>query len=165
MRMRINIIVGPPCAGKSTHVTANAVTDSVIIDLDKIATSIGSGSPHTSTEDIRNIAFKMRWSAIFGILDGIDSDAWIIHTNPPSHLINKYVDNGALFTIIDPGKEACLDRIETDSRPDGTAEAIEKWYDSPPEIPEDSIIDSMTLAVNKLNESIYNCRQALRTSK
>lgn len=152
--MTINIIVGAPCAGKSTHVVANAKDGSVIIDLDKIANAIGSSAPHQTTDQIRSVAFKMRWAAIDLILGGIDTDAWIIHTNPSSLLIDRYVDAGAEFTLLEPTKAVCLERAEKDERPEGTVEAIERWYASPPVIPKDALIDALSGTVNALQTTI-----------
>jgi len=140
--MDINIIIGPPCAGKSTHIEANSTNGDVLIDYDAIATAIGSNQPHSSDGSIRTIALRLRSSAITKIISGIKSDSWIIHTNPSESLISDYIDAGAIFTILDPGKDVCKDRAKQDNRPDGTIEAIDKWYESPPKIPDDNLIVS-----------------------
>ena len=40
--MGINVIIGSPCAGKSTHVKSNAIDGDVIVDYDTIAMALGT---------------------------------------------------------------------------------------------------------------------------
>jgi len=40
--MTINVIVGPPCAGKSTHVKANSTKGDVLVDYDDLAKALGA---------------------------------------------------------------------------------------------------------------------------
>ncbi len=39
--MTINVIVGPPCAGKSTHVKVNSTIGNVLVDYDELAMALG----------------------------------------------------------------------------------------------------------------------------
>ena len=143
--MDINVIIGPPCAGKSTYIKENATQGDVLIDYDAMAMALGAGSTHTASGAIREVALRLRYSAINKILEGISAPAWIIHTNPRQSLIDDYAEAGAVFTIVDPGKAVCLERVEKDYRPEGTAEVIEAWYESPPKIPQQMDIDAAAL--------------------
>ena len=40
--MGINVSIGPPCAGKSTHVKSNAIDGDVIVDYEIIAINLGT---------------------------------------------------------------------------------------------------------------------------
>jgi adenylate kinase family enzyme len=143
--MAINIVIGSPCSGKSTWAKNESKHNDVVVDYDELAKAFGSKVEHSSSGSIRTVALAARKEAIKRILNGIDNHAFIIHTNPNDEAINSYIEANANFVLINPGKEICLQRAE--SRPEGTKEAIEKWFNNPP-----SIIDELGLQPIK-NES------------
>ena len=49
--MGINMIIGPPCAEKSTHIKSNAIDGNVIVVYDAIAMALGT----RPTYDIRSL--------------------------------------------------------------------------------------------------------------
>lgn len=128
----ITVVIGPPCAGKSTYVDASRGIDDVRVDYDKMAKALGAGVDHRSSGSIRILAFAARTAVIDRIIEGVENDSWIIHTNPNESAIKDYSDAGASFVLVDPGKEVCMDRAS--QRPAGTVELIESWYESPPVI-------------------------------
>lgn len=130
----INVIIGPPCAGKSTHVQATKKDGDVVVDADAIARAIGSTTPHGRAEPIRGLALRLRHSLIERVLSDVAADAWIIHTSPSRALLERYQKAGAKFQVLDPGIDVCLARVASDARPDGTEEAIRQWYESPPDM-------------------------------
>ncbi len=134
--MKITVIVGPPVAGKSSYAWSNAADGDVVVDYDRIAQALGSKVPHGATGAVQQVAQSARLSAIFRILHGVDGPAWTLHTNPNTEQINEYVDAGASFILIDPGKDACIERAHADGRPPETIAAIEVWYANPPKLPE-----------------------------
>jgi hypothetical protein len=152
--MIVNIIVGPPCAGKSTHVIESSDIGDVIIDLDSLAVSLGSQDTHQSEGCIREMALMLRDQAITKILEGIDCDSWIIHTNPSSEKIDKYIEAGAMFTVLDPGEQECKDRAKSDGRPKGTDEAIEKWYEQPPKIPSQNLTNNIANKIKLMEATL-----------
>ncbi|CAN5678949.1 hypothetical protein BH23GEM6_BH23GEM6_04370 [soil metagenome] len=131
----IRVVYGPPCAGKSQHVQESRGEDDPVIDYDRLAQSLGASASHGSTGAIRKVALAARSAAIDRVLEGVDSDAWIIHTAPQTEALQRYADAGAEFVLVDPGKEECLKRADADGRPDTTAGVIEAWYSDPPKIP------------------------------
>lgn len=133
---QIKIILGAPCSGKSNYVDSKAQPDDVRIDYDRIAKAIGSSVEHESTGAVRDIALSMRWTAIYKILDGIESDAWVIHTAPDEGLIAKYSEAGAQFIMLDTTEEECISRAKNDNRPEGTIEVIQKWFIDKPKLEE-----------------------------
>ena len=133
--MSINVVLGPPVAGKSEYVKSHAKNGNVIVDYDLIAKAMGSRVAHDSTGSVRIVALESRKTAIERILRGLDDDAWIIHTNPQSEVMQAYVDAGAKFTMLDPGKNEALRRARAGERPASTIDAIEAWYANPPVIP------------------------------
>lgn len=136
--MSINVVLGPPVAGKSEYVKAHAKDGNVIVDYDLIAKAMGSRVAHGSTGSVRIVALESRKTAIERILRGVADDAWIIHTNPQPQVMQAYVGAGAKFTMLDPGKSEALRRAKAGGRPASTIDAIEAWYANPPVIPEKS---------------------------
>lgn len=123
----IHVIVGPPCAGKSTYVQDHAKAGDVRIDFDSIARSLGADTPHGSTGAVRECAFVARQSAIDHAIE-FNSEAWVIHTSPTDEQSAAYDACGAEVTIVDPGIDVCLARARLDDRPDGTEDIIKAWY-------------------------------------
>ena len=131
----VNVVVGPPCAGKTTHVREHAAPGDVTIDLDAIAQALGSPDTHTAPTAVDTAARAARAAAIDAILAGIDGTAWVIHTNPQPEQVARYVKAGAAFTVLDPGVETVTTRATEDGRPGVTRDAIAKWYAAPPQLP------------------------------
>lgn len=137
--MPATIVVGPPCAGKSTYAWGQRSPDDVVIDFDRLATALGSAAAHDATGAIREAAFAARSAAIRVALTS-DAASWIIHTTPTAKQVDGYVEAGAVFAVLDPGMDECLARAERDGRPDGTEAKIRDWYDNPPALPDDAVI-------------------------
>jgi hypothetical protein len=77
---RINLVVGPPGAGKSAYVAEHARPGHLVIDYDAIASALGAGgaaSPHGGTMVARNALLK---SLQQGKLDA--PVVWLISANP-----------------------------------------------------------------------------------
>lgn len=128
----VTVVVGPPCAGKSTWIAEQRKSGDVVVDFDQLAQALGSDTPHAAPEPVREVAFAARRSAVTRVLQGVDADAWIIHTTPRPEQLDSYREAGADVVVIDPGLETCLARAAADARPDGTDAAIRAWYDNPP---------------------------------
>ena len=124
----LTIVTGPPAGGKSTYVREHAKDGDVIVDFDVLAQALGSTSRHDAPEPIAAVAFAAREAAIEKILDGVDTGAWIIHTQPQAEWIDAYKAAGAEFVEVDPGLEECLKHAEDDDRPEWTAQVIRDWY-------------------------------------
>lgn len=129
-RAAIYVIVGAPCSGKSTFVNERIKDGGVRVDFDLLSQALGSQSEHTFSDVIKSIVLKARYAAIKEILSGISETAWIIETTPSTKMIQWYKEKGAIFKVIDPGENICLDRAG--QRPGGTVERIRGWYHSPP---------------------------------
>lgn len=125
----LNVIIGPPCAGKSTYVREHAKPGDVIIDFDAIATALGA-EKHDARDAVKEAAFKARSAVIAYCVENAEKvDAWIIHTKPTEKQIADYEDAGADFTVIDEPLEVCLERAEADGRPQRSIDAIHEYFE------------------------------------
>lgn len=132
----IRIVCGPPSAGKTTYIQKHKKPGDVVVDFDHLAQALGSGVPHQAPRPIKEVTFAARKAAIGRIFEGIDTDAWIIQSNPAKPSIERWGAGGARFIVIDPGLEAALAQARADDRPEPTEDLIRSWYDNPPAIPE-----------------------------
>lgn len=121
-----HIVIGPPCSGKSTFIRESAEEGDVLVDFDKIAEALGNPVPHGSEGEIKKATFAARESVISYVLEN-DSPAWIIHSFPTADDMERY--EGCDIVFMETPKETCLERAESDNRPDWTAEVIEDWFE------------------------------------
>ena len=126
----IRVVVGPPCAGKSTYVAEHRSPGEVVVDFDALAMALGSSSSHAAGGAVREAAFAARDAAVGSVLDA--GAGWIIHTSPKAAAVARYEAAGAEFVLLDPGADVC--RARAAERPEGTLERIDAWYESPPAV-------------------------------
>ena len=126
--MRIVVLCGPPCAGKTTIAYQLAQSDDVVLDYDDIARDLGSPDLWQHPEPYRTMAEQEMQAHIHAALNaGALGTAWVIRTAPwPSTRANLAATLNAEVYVVDPGKAECLRRA--DSRPSGTRHAIGSWY-------------------------------------
>ncbi|VXB75436.1 head maturation protease, ClpP-related [Pseudoclavibacter sp. 8L] len=141
--MTATVIVGPPCAGKSTYAWATRDATELVVDYDRVAQALGSSTAHAATGAIREAAFAAREAAI-GVALNTSQGSWVLHTSPSAEQISAYEEAGALFALLDPGEDVCIQRAEDDKRPDGTEDTIRAWYANPPELPDSTTTVSAT---------------------
>lgn len=133
----MNVIVGPPCAGKSTYARAHAEPGEVVVDYDALAMALGAETSHGTSGDVRSAAFEARDAVIeFLLTRGTTGDSWVIHTSPSSEKVDRYESAGARFVLLDPGQDECLARAEAEERPSQVVDAIHDWYANPPKLPD-----------------------------
>ena len=125
----IHVVMGPPCAGKSTYVREHARPGDLVVDFDAIAATLGATGPHAADGLVRQAAFAARRAAIDAALADADSESWVIDSAPNAGQMARYEDAGADLVTVDPGMEECLSRCESDGRPEGTEERIREWYE------------------------------------
>jgi hypothetical protein len=110
---------------------ANA-TD-LVIDLDRIAVAIsGRGSPsHGHKGAIDYTAAAARNAAITEILERkhyLDTDVYLVHSNPGDSALGLYAFHNAEMVVIDPGREVVEARVK-DERPPESMNGVRKFYD------------------------------------
>lgn len=124
----ITIVVGPPAAGKTTHIAQHRQPGDLVVDHDALAQALGSPHQHTSNGVHASIAKIARDAVIAAIIER-NLTAWIIHTAPTPTQISNYQRAHATPLLIDPGKGTCIHRART-QRQGWTIAAIKAWYDN-----------------------------------
>lgn len=124
----IHVVIGPPCAGKSTYVKENAKEGELRVDYDELAFCLGNETRHGAKGLIRKAAFEAREGAIKAALKNPDAESWIIHTSPTKEHLEAYEKAGAEIIALDVSKEECLARAERDGRPQETIDGINKYF-------------------------------------
>lgn len=125
--MKITVVSGPPCSGKTHHIDTHRQPGDVVLDLDQLAHALGYPDPHldwNTTHPAKAIALRARASALKAIrsLD-VDATAWIIDTAG----VLELPDTAELIAL-DPGPEECHRRAQASARPESTHQQIDNWY-------------------------------------
>lgn len=141
--MTVFIVTGPPCAGKTTWVQANADPADVIVDMDAlVAAMTNSDASHTAPSSlIWRTAMAARDAAVRKVLDrhsryvveningvATELDAYVIHAVPNRNQVDRYLDQGARILVVDPGRRTVINRATEAGRIDTVHNAIVGWY-------------------------------------
>ena len=136
----LTVVIGPPCAGKSTYVRAHARDGDVTVDYDALARALWSRRDHEAPRSVADTASRARDAAVSRVIEK-RGPAWVIHSRPSPDQIAAYRDSGARLVLMDPGVDECLRRCAEDGRPPGTEARIRDWYDRPPQLAADWSIE------------------------
>jgi hypothetical protein len=131
----INLIIGPPGAGKTTHTQTHAKPDDLIIDYDQIKDALGktgqgtkTGVAHTQAGPLHQATMTARNAILRSLREGKTGagTAWIISANPKAESIFPYHK----LIIIDPGIDEVLRRAQAAGRPPHWQQLIREWYET-----------------------------------
>ena len=130
------LIIGAPCAGKTTYARQNRKAGDPLIDFDRLVEAAGGTAHAQGQDDIRRVAEAMRKAGQGrGFADDISADVWAIHTRPSNGALADMAERGIKIICLDPGKDICLERAEKEARSKSSIEAIKAWYENPPVLP------------------------------
>lgn len=118
----LTVVTGPPCSGKSTHVTRHAQPGDVVIDFDRLAQALGSPTPHDHPDAVRWVTIEARRAAIKAAIAQHHRGAtvWIVHCSIPRQEMDRYLAAGAEVVTLE------VDAAELHRRAD--AERPELWH-------------------------------------
>jgi hypothetical protein len=126
----VTIVCGPPCAGKTTYVSAHASHSDRVIDLDAIALSIDrSYRPWTGMlhGELLTKSIRVR-NAMLGALERAKSGkAWFIVSAPTQDERQWWADRlGGTVALLHPGVEECKRRARARGTPAAVA-GVDEW--------------------------------------
>jgi shikimate kinase len=128
--VRVVILAGPPCSGKTTLAHHLATDQDAVLDYDVIARNLGSPVPWLHPEPWRTAAEHDMQAAIARAAQHpSDGTAWVIRTAPRAGQRSALAQQWqAQVYLLNPGERECVARARADSRPSGTARSIGLWH-------------------------------------
>lgn len=149
------LIIGAPCAGKTTYARQNRKAGDPLIDFDRLVEATGGTAHAQGQDDIRRVAEAMRKAGQGrGFAEDIDADVWAIHTRPSNGALADMAERGIRIICLDPGENVCLERAEKEARSKSSIEAIKAWYENPPVLPAGAERKNAVMKTKKLNLKI-----------
>ena len=149
------LIIGAPCAGKTTYARQNRKQGDPLIDFDRLVEAAGGTAHAQGQDDIRRVAEAMRKAGQGrGFADDIDADVWAIHTRPSNAALADMAERGIRIICLDPGEKTCLERAAKEARSESSINAIKAWYENPPVLPAGAERKKTVMKTKKLNLKI-----------
>jgi len=133
-KIPVEVVVGPPAAGKSHYVSAHAAFQDHVIDLDLYIAQVG-GKIWDQRREIVKQAFSLRNAALRGLSDARSGKAWVPILGQSQEERKAWLNTLgplATLTVIAPPKEVVLAQLMADQRRNSRRlemiAAIERWY-------------------------------------
>jgi len=128
--VRVVVLCGPPCAGKTTLVHRLTHPGDWVLDYDDLARALGSPARWIHPEPYRTMAEQDMQHRIHSAYhQPCDGTAWVIRTCPKPHQRAALAHHWqASVYVLDPGEQQCRHRATLDARPRGTLTRIGDWY-------------------------------------
>jgi predicted kinase len=127
---QVTVVVGPPLAGKSTYVRANAQSGDVVFDYDSVHSALSLLESHQHDTRIRPYVFAVR-AALYRRLrePGVDR-AWIINSTPSKARVRALADqfSEARVVVLMVERVEAHKRADADGRPAVWHEYIDNWF-------------------------------------
>ena len=135
--MTIHVVVGPPCAGKSTYVAQSASAGVPRFDANELAAAVGGDFQGAAPQAVSEVIATMRRGLMGWLFDPETTvdELWIVDTSPSPSTIGRLAGLGAQFHMIDPGEDECIARAVRDNLGEETEASIRAWYANPPMLP------------------------------
>lgn len=145
--MSLRVVIGPPASGKEAWADENTRPGEILINFDRLATSLGARDVDSLTSTERKAATAARQGIIRGLEEGyISGSVTALYSFPSPATLDRLRELGAEFITIDPGKEETLSRAASEKRPPETIDAIHRWYNNPPQVKDSDLTQETTTA-------------------
>ncbi|MFM1542301.1 hypothetical protein ABGF49_07780 [Helcococcus ovis] len=118
--MKLYIVTGPPCSGKTTYVKNNLKEKDIVFDSDEIARAFTYSKYHTVNKNgIVTFILRLRYQFINSLKSITIGDAYIIVTHITDSLLKQCSMYDYKIINMDTTIQECIDRLYKDiSRPD-----------------------------------------------
>lgn len=120
---RVVLVVGPPGAGKSSHVAEHAGAQDLVIDYDVLAEALGGNGHGAGNHEVTSAARN----AVLRRLQRGEVDApvaWIVSANPRAEEMFPHHE----VVTVDPGRDEVLRRCDEAGRPGRWRRLVDDWY-------------------------------------
>lgn len=131
----INVVCGPPEAGKTTYVREHMKTGDLVLDFDALAAVLCPNTlPRVKRSRTLVDVSRAAWKGAYSRLVRSDEPAtiWIIKAIPASQhhsrILDEWISLNYNVHVIDPGAAIVFDRITADHRPAGVRLTAQRWY-------------------------------------
>jgi len=130
--MKVIVVFGPPCAGKTTYVKEQVKENDLVYDYDSLQRALSFGNGSISNKNLHDyiISFRRLICDRLFIEKNIDT-AYIITTYLSDNFKSFLKPLNPEYVSINPGIDVCFEQLEADiERPDKEAqrELIQSWY-------------------------------------
>jgi hypothetical protein len=127
--MTVTLVVGPPCAGKSTYVAERAKPTDLVVCWDSIALDLGAETIHPTPFRMRE-AIADEYAARLDRAEAWPGDVWIIRSLADNGEREQWRQQLAaeVVTLVPDWHTLAL-RAKTRPDPDRTLRDIAAWFD------------------------------------
>ena len=131
--MKLTVVYGAPCSGKSTYVRSVITDKDMVYDYDEITRAITYGKHHLSKRELTHqYVLDFRYAIVKRAREekGIEN-IYIISTFITDQFKDWVKDMNPTYHKMEATKEECLERLDKDDmRPDKEEwkSKIEEWY-------------------------------------
>jgi hypothetical protein len=127
----VTLVTGPPCGGKSRHVTEHAARTDVVVCHDLEARRAGSRRRHEHLQ-VHRIRAEASWQQLVDdVAASPDVVAWVIRCCPDGGARQRLAEHlqATQVLVLMPPVDVALHRAEVDRRSRRTFGLIRGWYD------------------------------------
>lgn len=132
--MKLYIVYGAPCSGKSTYVKKHIGNNDLVYDYDELVRTLTYGKEHTVEKgNVHKYVIDFRKRILQRAKQETELDnIWVISTFLTEQFKEYIKDMNPQYIKMDETKETCLERLmNDDARPDKEkwAEKINEWFE------------------------------------
>lgn len=131
--MKVIVVYGCSCSGKSTYVKEHMTENDIVYDYDRLLSALTSRDSHTTEKHAaHNLITRLRYLIISNLKDDKDIQRIFIITRWPTDGIKKMLDGFEVeYKYLQANENECIKRLKNDdSRPDKEQweKVIHQWH-------------------------------------